>query len=125
MSSRALIRKGRMEVIGNVNAAGHSMFVLDHFENKKLKDATLWIAGKRFQPDKDGDIQVPFSTQPATTQAIVTHDDFSMLHEFNHRGESYVFNAGMLLDRENLTRGNKAKLLIRPSLQVAGAAQRP
>lgn len=122
ISSRALIRKGRMEVIGNVNAAGHSMFVLDHFANKKLKDATLWIEGKRYKPDEDGDIQVPFSTQPGTTQAIVTQGDYSMLHEFNHRGESYAFNVGMLLDRENLTRGNKAKLLIRPSLQVAGAA---
>ncbi|MEL7497789.1 MAG: hypothetical protein AAFN77_09280 [Planctomycetota bacterium] len=123
-SSRALIRKGKLQVVGSVNAAGHSMFVIDG-QNKKAKDATVWVDGQRYQPDDDGNIQIPFSTQPGRTKAIVTQGDFSALHEFNHLSEQYRFTAAMILDRENLTRTNQAKLIIRPSLTVSGATSAP
>ena len=123
-SSRALIRKGRLQLIGDVDAAGHVFHVVDA-QKQLVKDATLWIAGRRYQPEKDGHIRVPFSTQPGRTQAIITQGNFSSLGDFDHLAEVYRFQAALILDRENLTRTNEAQVVIRPSLQVAGTAPAP
>ena len=63
---------------------------------------------------------IPFSTKPGRVNAIISQGDFNCLQSFNHVAENYVFKAAMVVDRENLTRSTKGKVLIRPSLEVAG-----
>ncbi len=118
-SSRALIRKGRLQMSDQVTAAGQLFTVIDQ-SGAVVADANLWIAGARYQPDKEGKILVPFSTQPGRVNAIITQGDFSCLQTFEHVAENYQFEAALVLDRENLTRSNKAKVLIRPSLRIIG-----
>jgi len=42
------------------------------------------------------------------------------LQMFQHVAERYQLQTAMVLDRENLTRSNKARVLIRPSLIISG-----
>lgn len=118
-SSRALIRKGRLHLSSSVTPLGQQFTVMDEVGNV-VKDADLWVDGSLYQHDEKGEITIPFSTQPGSVTAVVTQGDFSSLRPFSHVGENYQFEAAIYLDRESLTRSNKAKVLIRPSLKIAG-----
>ena len=119
-SSRALIRKGRLQFIDQLTAAGHQLTVIDQ-DAQPVKDATIWLAGRRYRPNDDGQVMIPFSTQPGPVEAIMTQGDFSCMQTLFHQSESYQLKAAMTVDREALTRGNRARLIIRPSLDVAGS----
>ena len=118
-SSRALIRKGRLQISDEVTAAGQLFSIIDQ-AGTVVTDANLWISGARYYPTDDGKILVPFSTNPGPVNAIITQGDFSCLQTFNHIAERYQFKAAMAVDREHLTRSNTARVLIRPSLQIVG-----
>ncbi len=118
-SSRALIRKGRLSMIGDVTVAGHRFKVVDS-SGEHLKQANLWIAGRRHNADKQGQILVPFSNAPGRQSAIISHGNFSCLQAFDQLPETYSLEAAMLVDRESLLRSNQAEILIRPSLSISG-----
>ncbi len=118
-SSRALVRKGRLHFSASVTPLGQQFTVMDE-SGDVVKDADLWVDGSVYEHDDQGKITLPFSTQPGTVTAVVTQGDFSSLRNINHVGENYQFEAGIYLDRESLTRSNKAKVLIRPSLRIVG-----
>ncbi len=118
-SSRALIRKGRLHFSAFATPLGQQITVMNEI-GKVVKDADLWVDGSLYEPNEEGRITLPFSTQPGNVAAVVTEGDFSCLQPFNHIGEKYQFEAAIYLDRESLTRSNKAKVLIRPSLKIAG-----
>lgn len=117
-SSRALIRKGRLQLVGETTAAGQLFTVLDQ-NGEVVKGASLWISGRRYSPDDQGKVLVPFSTQSGRVNAIIKDDEFSCLQTINHVAEEYQFSAAMLIDREALIRSNTARVLIRPSLRIA------
>lgn len=123
-SSRALVRKGRLQLINQVTAAGHALTVLDS-NLKPVQDASVWIAGRSFEPLENGQILIPFSTQRGMQAAIISQGDFSCLQMIEQSAESYAMDAALMLDRENLLRSNDAKVIIRPSVTVAGGAQVP
>ncbi len=116
-SSRALIRKGRLQMSGQTTAAGQLFTVLDD-DGTVVTDADLWVAGRRYKPDDEGRVLVPFSTQPGRANAIIMQQDFSCLQAFDHAAEQYQFKSSIVLDRELLTRSNQAKVLLRPSLRI-------
>ena len=118
-SSRALIRKGRLQMSGEVTAAGQLFSIIDQL-GTVVTDANLWIAGARYSAEPSGKILVPFSTNPGRVNAIISHGDFSCLQSFDHIAEDYQFNAAMVVDRENLNRSNTARVMIRPSLKIVG-----
>lgn len=118
-SSRALIRKGRLQISNQVTAAGQLFSVINQ-AGAVVTDANLWIAGARYDAENNGKILVPFSTKPGRVNAIITQGEFSCLQTFQHVAENYRFTAAFVVDRENLTRNNTARVLIRPSLQIVG-----
>ena len=123
-SSRALVRKGRLQLLNQVTAAGHALTILNS-NLDQLVDASVWVDGRRFEADENGLIMLPFSTQPGMRAAIISSGDFHCLQKFKQTAESYQFKAAMLLDRENLLTSNTAKAILRPSLTVNGSAQAP
>lgn len=116
-SSRALIRKGRLQFSDHVTAAGHLFSVMDQY-GTLADDASLWIGGARYFPNENGLILVPFSTTPGPVNAVITQGSFNCLQQFDHLSESYSLKAGLVVDRESLIRGNQSSVLVRPSLQV-------
>ena len=123
-SSRALVRKGRLQLLNHTTAAGHALTILNS-NLDQLVDASVWVAGRRYQADESGQIMLPFSTQPGMRNAIISSGGFHCLQKFNQSAETYQFNAAMLLDRENLLTSNEASVIIRPSLTVNNSTQVP
>jgi len=109
-SSRALVRKGRLQLLNQVTAAGHALTILNS-KLDQLVDASVWVDGRRFKADKSGLIMLPFSTQPGMRAAVISSGDFNCLQKFKQSAETYQFKAAMLLDRENLLTSNDARFV--------------
>ncbi len=116
-SSRALIQKGRLNIVEEQTAAGHAFRVFDE-QGRLIPDATASLDGRQFKPNDKGIIFVPFSTASQTSTLLVQADGFATRHEFKHLPEKYIFKAGFYIDREALLAGNKADVLIRPALTI-------
>lgn len=120
VSSRALIRKGRLRFMQRPGAAGQVFTVFDD-AGRKLDGATLWMAGQYYRADADGSITVPFSTRDAGTQPVIVQQGrLSCLASFSHEAEHYELRLGALLDRESLLAGEKAGVVLRPLLLANG-----
>lgn len=118
-SSRALIRKGGLHLLERVGAAGHVFAIADE-DSGLLKDATLWLAGREFQPDASGAITVPFTAEPTTARVILKHGNRAALTTFHHLSETYRLDAGLFVEREHLLKRRQAQVLVRPSLTLHG-----
>ena len=118
-SSRALVQKGRVDVLQEVTAAGHAFTVLDE-AGKRVADASGWLGGRDFTPDKEGRILVPFTTAPKGENIVIRRAGFASLVRFTHLAETYALKAGVYVDREALIRREKALIAVRPVLTVNG-----
>ena len=118
-SSRALVQKGRLDVIQEVTAAGHAFTVFDE-AGKRVADASGWLGGREFAADKEGRILVPFTTAPKSENLVIRKDGFASLVRFNHSAENYALKAGVYVDRESLIRREKALVAVRPVLTANG-----
>jgi hypothetical protein len=116
-SSRALVQKGRLDTLQEVTAAGHSFTVLDE-TGKRVTDASGWLGGRDFAPDKEGCILVPFTTAPKSEKLVIRKEGFATLVSFNHLAENYTLKAGIYVDREALIRREKALIVLRPVFTV-------
>lgn len=119
MSSRAVIRKGRLTSLVRTGAAGQVFTVFDE-GRRVVTDAAVWIGGTLYRADEKGAVVAPFSNAPGTQKIVLTAGDFSSLDEYDRQAENYAFTAGVYVDREELLARRKARVLIRPSLSVNG-----
>ena len=87
-SSRALIRKGRLQLVGSVTSVGQRLHVVNE-SGSRVMDAVVSVAGRNYTADEDGNIVMPFSTQSSAQNAIVSQGDFSTLQIFQPVAESY------------------------------------
>ncbi|PCI31418.1 MAG: hypothetical protein COB53_13230, partial [Elusimicrobia bacterium] len=120
-ASRALIRKGQLRFLVRTGAAGQVFTILNQ-SGKHLKNATLTLAGREFNPDPDGSILVPFTHTPGFEKIILNHEGFSSLDGFDHAAESYDLQAGIHTEREALIKRRKATVAIRPRVMLNGTA---
>ena len=118
-SSRALIRKGKLQLVGRVTPAGQRFNVVNE-SGSLATDASLSIGGRNYSADENGNINIPFSTQSTSDFAIVTQGNFSSLQLFQPVAEKYSLTAAFHVDRESLSQSNEATVLIRPSLSIKG-----
>jgi hypothetical protein len=118
-SSRALIRKGRLQPLVSVGTAGQVVTVFDD-ARRPVKDASIWFGGAEYQPDKDGRIILPYSTNPRRQAIVIRQGDFACLDFIDHQAENYQLQAGIYVDRESVLTQRIAKLLIRPGLYLNG-----
>ena len=119
-SSRAVIRKGRLDILTERASAGVMVTVLDE-SHTPVANAAVWFGGRRVECDKDGRALVPYSTNPGTRILVVEDSSgFASLARFSHPAEAYVLKAGFHVDREALRPGARATLAVRPLLSVAG-----
>ena len=119
LSSRAVIRKGRLQLIGRSSVAGHVLRVLDERGNH-LREATLRLGGREYEAEEDGEIVIPFSTKPGRRQVVLCAGGRSSLAEFQHDAEEYSIEAGTFVERESLLAGRHATILVRPTLRLNG-----
>ena len=120
-SSRAVIRKGALGHTARVGVAGPTLTVFDE-AGRVLRDARVWMGGREYTPREDGEISIPFSTQPARVPMLLIHGDRAQRAMLDHPGETYALEAGFQLDRQALVAGKTARILLRPLLSVAGTS---
>ncbi len=118
-SSRSLIRKGNLRYISRTTPAGHIFTVLDQ-RNRKLQNAKIWMAGREYLADQNGNIAIPYSTKPGPQSIILVSGTTATLARFNHESENYNIVAGIHVDREQLIKHKKATVSIRPALYING-----
>ena len=118
-SSRVVIRKGKLRHLVRNTIAGQTFTILNE-RNEKLSDAVLWMGGREYHPDDNGEISVPYSTSPGRQPIVLSHQGLSTLDYFQHEAESYQLTAGFYVDREELIRRNVAEAVVRTGLQLAG-----
>jgi hypothetical protein len=117
-SSRALVRKGQYHVLQRVSAAGDVLTVIDE-ARKPVKDAVIWLDGRRYAPDaKSGLITVPFTNEPGEKPVIAADPagEFASLTTFTHHGEAYRLDAQFHIEREQLLSRREATVAIRTAL---------
>jgi hypothetical protein len=119
-SSRAVIRKGKIESFTSIGSSGTAVQVLDE-AHQPVKNAGVWLGERRFGCDQDGRAVIPFTTQPGQ-QILVIEDDkgFASLAPADLAAENFQFHAGIHVPREALRPGALATIAIRPTLTVAG-----
>ena len=122
-SSRALVRKGQWSLLQHTGAAGDMITVLDE-TRQPVKDAVVWLEGRKFTPDeKTGYIIVPLTKQPGT-KSIVLSDaagNFATLANFEHHAEHYQLDAQIHVEREQLLAGRDATIAVRAALLLSDA----
>lgn len=118
-SSRALVRKGRLHPLVTTGTAGQVVRVVDE-KNRPVNDATVWLNGQEFTPNKDGAVVVPFSTAPGRREVVLARGDFACLDHITHQPEAFRLAAGIHVDRESLLSQRVAPVLVRPGLFLNG-----
>lgn len=118
LASRALIRKGRLQIAERKSAAGHVFTVFDA-NGRQLKDATFWLDSRAIHASEHGHIRLPYTTRPRHITAFVQHGELATTHAFHHSAESYTLHAGIFIDRESLIAGHSAQVALRPRLLLS------
>ncbi len=119
LRSRAVIHKGFLQAVEVPGAAGHMFSIFDE-AGAPVPDATLWLGGREYGPDERGQIVVPFSTDPGERRIVLHQGERASLATFPHVREEYGLRAPCHVDREALSAGARARLLLRPELLLAG-----
>ncbi len=120
LSSRALIRKGRLLLLEKSTLAGQIFTILDEDLEicEKTQRTGLWVSGRFHESNEKGQVNLPFSANSNNVQAIIVHNDFACLTNINLIQEDYDFKCSYLFKDESLIMGNKLKLLIQPRLYL-------
>jgi hypothetical protein len=119
ISSRAVIHKGSLRCVERTAAAGQVFRVYDE-AGVHQKGASIWFGGRDYVADADGEILLPFSTAPGQHTVVLHQGNRSSLASFDHQAEQYRLHGTTHVDRESLVAGQKAKLVVRPQLQLSG-----
>ena len=119
-SSRAIIRKGALGLINRTVPLGELVTILDE-ANQPLKGAALWIGRNRYESNKSGRLVIPFSNSPGIRSVVIQDSNgYATMAKLALPREEYRITAGMHLDQESLRSGGKGRLILRPTLEVAG-----
>ncbi len=119
LSSRAVIRKGRMRFTQENGPAGHVLRVFDE-DGGALTNASVYLGAREYVADEEGKIHIPYSTRPGTKAIVLKHGDRATLENFHHEKETYRLEAPIFVERESLIAGETAKLIVRPLLTLNG-----
>lgn len=118
-SSRAVIRKGKLQVLSATTASGELLTVLDE-GHQPVSGSAVWLGGRKTVCDEQGRALLPFSNQPGARTPVIEHEGFSSLARIQQPTEHYALSAGIQIDRESLRAGGKSTIAVRPTLTVAG-----
>ena len=116
LSSRAVIRKGKITHLEQQTVAGQ-LFTLVDDETNICKDGRtgIWIKDHFYKADEKGRILIPFSSY-RNEKAVLVHNDFAELTDLQLKEESFEFKCAYIYNYETFLMGNQAKILVQPRL---------
>ncbi len=118
-SSRAVIRKGSLQVRHRLNSAGHVIEAVTP-DGNPCSDADAYAAGSHYRADKANEIVIPFSANPTSKKMTVHSAGRVRVESLPPLAEEYTLEAGIYVAREQLLAGATAQLVISPRLFVQG-----
>lgn len=119
-TSRAVVRKGRLQAIVESTAAGQALYIYDE-KNQPVSNASVWINGQYYTAKEEtNEVYVPYSKQPGRTPIVISDGEFSSLDHYQAESEQYALKVSFNVLSEQLVRGNEAEVAIRPLLTVNG-----
>ncbi len=120
-SSRAVILRGGLQYLMRPSSAGHALRILDE-GREPVPGGFVWMQGKRYDANENGEIVIPFSNRPGSKQILLQDGQgFASLENLNLLSERYQLSAGFYVDREQLLAGKEASLAVRPQFTLNGA----
>ena len=119
VSSRAVVRKGTLHLVGRLTEAGHVFRALDE-DRAVVRDAILPFGGRDYLSDDGGELFVPFSTGGGRRTTSLRRGDLAVVTAFDHVAEEYALEAAVFAPGEALVSGSSATFVVRPRLTVAG-----
>lgn len=119
LSSRAVVRKGRLAYVERMGSAGH-VFQIHDESGQLVQGASIRADGREYTADEHGEVLIPYSTQPGRRTIVLHGGGLSTVDSFEHAGESYVLDAAIGVEREALLARRVAQVLVRPSLLLNG-----
>ncbi len=117
VSSRAVVRKGRLQFVERLSTAGHVFTVYDE-KNRKIENPAAWLGNQYFTAEDDGTLTIPFSTDPGEKDLVLVSDGFASLVPFMAHEERYDLDAAFMVLAEQMIPGNKVALQVRAKLFV-------
>lgn len=117
--ARTMIHKGQLRSLRSISDVGHVLTVLDE-SGKHVKSAKVLMGEREFTADEQGDITIPFGEADSTRPIVLVDGNFASLETIEHRSESYILNAGFLMDPQMLLAGSKVAVTFRPDLICNG-----
>ncbi len=123
VSCRAVLRKGSLALVTRVTAGGHVAYIVDEERQvcKSAGETMMHFEGDTFKADpRSGAIHIPFVPSSRSGPAVISHKGFAALTDFQQLELHYELDAVFVIHDEALIVGNRAKLLVRPSLQLNG-----
>jgi len=122
VSSRAIIRKGALQAVWRIGAAGQVVTILDA-AGRELPDAVLLLGGREFRRAAGDDgVILPFTAQPGQAIALLVHGEVATPWAFAQLDESYTLDASLHLSAEDLRGGGQAQVAVRARLHLHGHA---
>ncbi|WP_035603284.1 hypothetical protein [Haloferula sp. BvORR071] len=119
VSSRALIRKGRLIAFVDHEARGQSVKVFGE-DGTLLKDASVSLGTETFAPDASGKIVIPDKTSSSRTTGLVRQGKLAVPLSLEARRDEISLDARFHVDREQLLADQQASLFIRLRLNSHG-----
>jgi len=143
-SSRAIIKKGNLSIIGRETPQGKCIYILnekseickpekisvDNSENKMNVDLIgvdeshnttgIWFKGTFYSANESGLIIIPYGKNEETDICIINHNGFSEIGNLNINMEQYHLDCAFNVNHESLTMGNTAKFIIKAMLTLNG-----
>mgnify|MGYP000252278165 FL=1 len=117
LSTRAMIRKGNLNLVRDSGNEAHLFYILD--ENNAIckgKEAKLHFNQQVYEADADGKITVPYMNQTISTSAIISFENYSEICTLNLERTDIVFDAALIFNEEMIESGKTAQFIIQPKL---------
>ena len=122
LASRAIIKKGSLNLIYKSTKDGQVFYILDE-ENNICKGAEgnetgIWMNDQWFKAIDTGAILIPYQKENSRPFLIFKHNNFCEYQYVNIERENYTMDGMWIVKEESLIMGNLCKCLVRPFLYV-------
>ena len=117
LSSRALIRKGNLNLMRDSTNEGHAFYILD--EDKQVcvgESAQLAIGTDVYKADATGQILVAYRDTDITNQAIISFEGHAELCSLNIPKTDITLGCSLLFNEESLESSKLATFILQPKL---------
>ncbi|KAG0313487.1 hypothetical protein BGZ99_008849 [Dissophora globulifera] len=112
--------QGYFDYLERQSVAGHVLTIIDENRQKISEDVSVWFSGHYYEPNDDGDINIPYRNPSNTSDnnIFVIHGGFTSKRPFTHHAESYSMDLLHFVDHESLVAGTVAKILLKPVVTI-------